>query len=48
VIRSLDPDFDKSAMECVGLWTFKPGEKDGQPVSVIARIEINFRLLDKK
>jgi len=26
-------------------WKFKPGYKNGQPVTVIAMIEVNFRLL---
>jgi len=26
-------------------WRFKPGEKDGAPVPVLAMIEVNFKLL---
>jgi protein TonB len=26
-------------------WKFKPGTKDGKPVTVAATVEVNFRLL---
>jgi TonB family protein len=45
VLRSLDVGLDQKAVEAVGTWKFKPGMKDGQPVSVQATIEVNFRLL---
>ena len=45
VLRSLDVGLDQKAVETVGTWKFKPGMKDGQPVSVQATIEVNFRLL---
>jgi TonB family protein len=47
VVRSLDPGLDQKAIEAVREWKFKPGQKDGQPVAVIASIQVNFRLLDK-
>jgi TonB family protein len=46
VERSLDPGLDANAIEAVGTWLFKPATKDGEPVPVAAKVEINFRLLD--
>ena len=45
VIRSLEPSLDLKAIEAVQQWKFKPGTKDGQPVTVRATIEVNFRLM---
>jgi periplasmic protein TonB len=45
VIRSLGLGLDEKAIEAVGQWKFKPGMKDGQPVTVQAQVELNFRLL---
>jgi len=45
VVKSLYPGLDKKAVECVSTWRFKPGMKDGNPVRIIARIEVNFRIL---
>ena len=36
---------DFTAMDAVRRWRFKPGTKDGRPVSVVATLEVNFRLL---
>jgi hypothetical protein len=38
---------DEKAMEAVAKWRFKPGLKDGNPVAVQVRIEVNLRLLLK-
>ena len=45
VVRSLGLGLDEKAMEAVAKWKFKPGMKNGSPVSVRATIEVNFRLL---
>ena len=47
VLRSLDPELDKKAVECVAEWKFRPGEKDGEPVTVAASVEVAFRLVDR-
>jgi TonB family protein len=47
VIRPLGLGLEEKAMEAVALWQFRPGRKDGQPVTVEAQIEVNFRLLTK-
>lgn len=45
LLRSLGFGLDEKAVEAVRHWHFKPGMKDGEPVSVYATIEVNFRLL---
>ncbi len=45
VQRSLGLGLDEKAIEAVKQWKFKPGYKNGQPVTVAAQIEVNFRLL---
>ncbi len=44
VIRSLNSDLDKNAVKAVSQWKFRPATKDGNPVPVEAKIEVNFRL----
>ncbi len=44
VQRSLGLGLDQEAIEAVKQWKFKPGLKDGSPVTVAATIEVNFRL----
>ena len=45
VVRSIGFGLDEKALEAVSRWFFKPGTKEGRPVSVGATIEVNFRLL---
>lgn len=45
VVRSLGLGLDEKAIDAVKQWKFKPGYKDGKPVTVAATIEVNFRLL---
>jgi TonB family protein len=45
ILRSLEPGLDQKAIDAVQQWKFKPGTKDGQPVTVRATIEVNFRLM---
>jgi TonB family protein len=45
VMRSLDVGLDQRAVEAVSRWKFKPGMKDGKPVTVETTIEVSFRLL---
>jgi len=44
VVKSLGLGLDQRAVEAVRKWKFKPGYKEGQPVTVEATIEVNFRL----
>ena len=46
VQRSLGMGLDEKAVEAVKKWQFSPGKKDGNPVTVAATIEVNFRLPD--
>ena len=45
ILRSLGLGLDEKAIEAIRNWRFRPGYKDGKPVTVVATIEVNFRLL---
>jgi TonB family protein len=45
VIRALGMGLDEKAIEAVLKWRFRPGTKDGKPVTVQAQVEVSFRLL---
>ena len=45
IARSLGMGLDEKAMEAVLAWLFRPGTKDGRPVTVSAQIEVSFHLL---
>lgn len=43
VLRSSGDAFEKSAVETVKKWKFKPARKDGKPVPVQVTVEMTFR-----
>ena len=45
VVRGLTPGLDQKALDAITQWQFQPGMKDGAPVTVLATIEVNFRLM---
>lgn len=45
VVKGIGLGLDEKAIEAVNKWRFKPGLRDGKPVTVAAHIEVNFRLL---
>ena len=44
VVRSVMREIDDAAVAAVRQWTFRPGMKDGQPVTVEVTLTINFKL----
>jgi TonB family protein len=42
VVRSSAPVFDKSAVDTVKTWRFKPAKKDGKAVPVQITVEMSF------
>jgi TonB family protein len=44
ITKSLDPGLDASAINSIKTWRFQPGTKNGKPVPVQAKIEVNFHL----
>ena len=45
VVNTLGMGLDEQAVLAIQRWKFKPGEKDGVPVPVMAQIEVNFKLM---
>jgi protein TonB len=45
VLHSLGLGLDEKAVEAVRQWKFRPGYRNGRPVTVAATVEVNFRLL---
>jgi TonB family protein len=44
VMQGIGSGLNEKAVEAVQQWHFAPGTKDGEPVTVLATIEVNFRL----
>ena len=44
VVNPLEPSLDANAVAAVKTWKFAPGSKDGRPVAVFLRLEIDFKL----
>lgn len=44
VVAGVDKDLDKQAMRTVGTWRFEPATKDGKPVAVRLKVEIDYKL----
>lgn len=44
VLQSLDRGLDANAISAIERWRFRPGTKDGEPVTVLATIEVTFHL----
>jgi TonB family protein len=44
VVRSLDPDLDKAAVDAASQWEFEPGKRKGKPVNVQVTITVAFTL----
>src|SRR5262245_53603327 len=44
VAQTLNPRFDKSALEAVRRWVFEPGRLNGQPVPVVVQLMLEFPL----
>ena len=45
VLQGLGLGLDENGLDAISQWRFQPGLKDGQPVTVMATIEINWSLL---
>jgi TonB family protein len=45
VVQGLGLGLDEKAVDGVSRWRFRPGTKDGVPVTVLAQVTVNFRLL---
>jgi hypothetical protein len=44
-MQGLGLGLDENGIDAVSQWQFQPETKDGQPVTVGATIEINWRLM---
>jgi TonB family protein len=44
VVKGLGEGLDVKALEAVSEWRFRPGNRDGEPVSVMFNVQMTFRL----
>jgi len=44
IVTPLGLGLDEQAIKAVNSWRFRPGAKDGEPVSVAINVEVSFRL----
>jgi TonB family protein len=44
ITTPLGMGLDEQAIKSVSSWKFRPGAKDGEPVSMVINVEVNFRL----
>jgi protein TonB len=47
VVRSVEPQLDRNAMDALARWKFRPSERAGAPVDVEAVVHIPFRALGR-
>ena len=47
VLSGVGMGLDEKAIEAVEQWVFKPGTKNGQPVKVLAQVQVTFKLVVK-
>jgi TonB family protein len=44
IVKGIGLGLEESAIAAIEKWRFKPGTKDGLPVTVKANVEVNFKL----
>jgi TonB family protein len=44
VVNGIGLGLDEQAVLAIQQWKFKPAEKDGLPLPVMAQVEVNFKL----
>lgn len=45
VVKGLNAEEDRTAMDAVEQWRFEPGTKSGKPVKVHVNVEVDFHLM---
>ncbi|HET9167528.1 MAG TPA: energy transducer TonB, partial [Candidatus Angelobacter sp.] len=44
VVKSLEPSLDANAIKAVKTWKFAPATKDGRPVAIEMRLDVDYKL----